>query len=101
MNSDTMRCPTCRAVQAWSDICRRCKSDLQLVREVEVEYTAARQLCLSNLRNNRIHAALEQARHCLTLRDDAENRRLLAVCELLSGHWAEARAQAIQLLSQG
>ena len=32
-----MRCPTCRAEQEWSDNCRRCRCDLQLLREVEEE----------------------------------------------------------------
>jgi hypothetical protein len=100
MNSETMRCPTCRAVQAWSDTCRRCKSDLRLLREVAEEYAALRWHCLSNLRQNRTHAALEQARQCFAMRNDDETRRLLAVCELLNGNWASARSHAIELLAE-
>lgn len=100
MNAETMRCPTCRAVQPWSDTCRRCKSDLRLLRELAGEYSALRGHCLLNLRQNRIGAAVELARRCLVLRDDADTRRLLAVCELLNGKWALVRAQAIQLLAE-
>jgi hypothetical protein len=100
MNAETMHCPTCRAAQAWSDTCRRCKSDLRLLREVAEEYAALRRHCLSNLRQNRTRAALEQARQCFALRDDDETRRLLAVCELLNGNWASARSHAIQLLAE-
>jgi hypothetical protein len=99
MNAEKMHCPTCRAVQAWSDTCRRCKSDLQLLRQVAEEYTAVRRKCLFNLRHNRTDAALEQARQCFALSDDVDTRRLLTVCELLNGNWELARAHALQLLS--
>jgi hypothetical protein len=100
MNPETMHCPTCRAAQAWSDICRRCKSDLRLLRELAENYSALRSSCLANVRNKRIHEALEQARQCLALRDGDETRRLLAVCELLSGNWAEARSHASDTLQR-
>jgi hypothetical protein len=99
MNAEMMHCPTCRAAQAWSDTCRRCKSDLQLLRQVAEECTAARRKCLFNLLHNRTGAALEQARHCFALSDDVDSRRLLAVCELLNGNWELARAHSLQLLS--
>jgi hypothetical protein len=98
MNAETMHCPTCRAVQAWSNTCRRCKSDLQLLRQVAEECTAVRRECLFNLRHNRTDAALELARHCFALNDDVDSRRLLAVCELLNANWTLARAHAIKIL---
>jgi len=80
MNPETMSCPTCRASQVWSDTCRRCKCDLRLLRDAANGYAALRRHCLSNLRHNRTHAALELARQCCVLRSDDETRRLLGVC---------------------
>jgi hypothetical protein len=100
-NEQTMRCPTCRASQARSDTCRRCKSDLRLLRAVAEQHAALRGQCLRNLRHNRVAVALELARKCFALRDDADTRRLLAVCELLNGNWASAQAHAVRLLAEG
>jgi hypothetical protein len=100
MNPTSLRCPTCRAEQPWSDICRRCKSDLRLLREVAAEYAAIRMLCLIKLNRNQVVAALEQARQCVALCADADSRRLLAVCELLNRNWPAALAQAEQLLAE-
>ncbi len=97
MISQTMRCPTCRAEQVWSDTCRRCKSDLRLLRELADEITFRTTECLRLLHENKPRAALEHARHSLELRDDADSRKLLAVCELLNGHFFEA-AQFAQCL---
>lgn len=99
-NAESMRCPTCRAVQDWSDTCRRCKCDLRLLRAAAAAYVSLRRQCLQNLRENREQAALEQARQCLALRDDLETRRLFAVCELLNGHWDAARACAVRQLAE-
>jgi hypothetical protein len=92
MNLDTLRCPTCRAEQPWSDACRRCKCDLRLLRDLVEEYTATRKRCLVSLRQNQLGAALEQARQSFALHAGADSRRLLAVCELLKGHWKAALA---------
>lgn len=100
MNPETMRCPTCRAAQVWSDTCRRCKCDLRLLREVADGYAELRRQCLSNLRHKRTHAALELAQRCCALRNDDETRRLLAVCELLNGNWASACSHATQLFAK-
>lgn len=100
MTGETMRCPTCRASQVWSDVCRRCKSDLRLLRELAEAHAALRGRCLSHLRHNRTRAALEDARACLALRADAGTRRLLAVCEFLNGNWEAARTHAAQLLAE-
>ncbi len=97
MNDDSMRCPTCRAVQSWSDTCRRCKTDLRLVRELAEEFEVARRLCLSSINQNRLRAALTNARRCVQLRQNPETLRLLAVCELLNQNWNSARSLLIQL----
>jgi hypothetical protein len=100
MTPGMMRCPTCRATQPWSDVCRRCKSDLVLLRELAEEYASSRQRCLANLRDGRIEAALDAARQCIELRNDADAQRLAAVCELLAGDWSRARSHASELLAE-
>lgn len=98
-NAETMRCPTCRAVQEWSDTCRRCKCDLRLLRDLAAEFSARRSRCLWNLQQNRTRAALNEARQCVALRADADSRRLLAVCELLNENFSAALAIGEQLLA--
>lgn len=89
---EMMRCPTCRAEQAWSDTCRRCRSDLRLLKALETEYREHRELCLSNFREGRKQAALEHAQACVRVRPDEAARQLLAVCSLISGDWPAALA---------
>ncbi len=88
--TDQVRCPTCRALQSWSDTCRRCRSDLRLLREVHEAYQQTRSLCLARLRAGRFRAALELARRCRDLVPSAESDRLLAVCSLRLGDWPAA-----------
>jgi len=84
---DTVRCPTCRAVQEWSDTCRRCKSDLRLLRAFAASYRRSRRDCLEGLRSGHPFEALRAARRCHALRPDAESRRLLALAALRAGDW--------------
>jgi hypothetical protein len=86
----TVRCPTCRAVQEWSDSCRRCKCDLRLLRDVAEAYERSRRLCLLGIRSGQPAAALRHARRCHWLRPGADSTRLLALCSFLSGQWATA-----------
>jgi hypothetical protein len=88
----TVRCPTCRAVQEWSESCRRCKTDLRLLRDVAEAYRRSHHRCLLQLRAGRPHEALRSARLCHELRADDESTRLLAVCALLSEDWETAAA---------
>ena len=92
--ADLVRCPTCRAVQEWSDACRRCRSDLRLLREFASAYRRDRRACLEALRSGRPGAAWPLARRCQALRGDAESLRLLAVVALCRGDWATAAALA-------
>jgi hypothetical protein len=88
----TLRCPTCRAEQEWSDTCRRCKCDLRLLRLVADTHQAARARCLAELRAGRTQQALEAARECCRLWPALESRQLLAVCALLHGELPSAVA---------
>jgi hypothetical protein len=90
----TVRCPTCRASQPWSDTCRRCRSDLRLLREFAEGYEHARLECLDHLRRGRLREARDAARRCLALSPDAGARRLLALVALQSGDWPAAASLA-------
>lgn len=90
-NAETVRCPTCRASQVWSDTCRRCKTDLRLLRSVDTAYRRSRARCVAAIRDRRGGDALRHARRTRELRDDAEARRLLALASLLIGAWPTAR----------
>lgn len=88
------RCPTCRAVQAPSDCCRRCRSDLRLLVAVWRRYEACRTRCLVSLREGRHEEAVEWAGECLRIHVTDDSRRLAAVSALLAGDWRAAVAQA-------
>lgn len=89
-----MRCPTCRAEQPWSEACRRCRSDLRLLRETAEEYAALRAACLGALNAGHYRTALEHVQACMRLRPDHPTRQLLAVCALLNEDWPAALAAA-------
>jgi hypothetical protein len=91
---EELRCPTCGARQGWTDTCRRCKSDLRLLRSALKAYEAYRHRGLLALGAGRLEEALQHARRCHELRPDRDSHRLLAVCQLLRGEWAEALGTA-------
>jgi hypothetical protein len=82
-------------MQAWSDSCRRCRCDLSLLRRADQAHRKARQRVLVQLRAGRWADAQRAARACHDLQPGADSRRLLAVCCLLAGDFAEALAWAI------
>lgn len=92
--TEELRCPTCGARQAPADTCRRCKSDLRLVRAALEAYEHHRREGLVALAAGRLEAALWRARRCHELRPGAESRRLLAVCRLARGEWRQALSEA-------
>jgi ribosomal protein L40E len=92
---EELRCPTCGARQSEStDTCRRCKSDLRLLRSALEAYEEHRGDSLSALVAGRLEAAMQHARRCHELRPGSESHRLLAVCHLLRGDWPEALEHA-------
>ena len=92
--TEGLRCPTCGARQAWTDTCRRCKSDLRLLREALAAYERHRRSSLRDLHAGRLESARGHARRCQELRPGPESQRLLAVCQLLRGDWLDAVALA-------
>ena len=89
-----VRCPTCGALQEWSDACRRCQCDLTLLRRVMQAAQTSRQRCLCALRAGRISEAVRHARRLQALCPDRSSARLLAVCQLLQGNWLAAATMA-------
>jgi hypothetical protein len=87
---DAVRCPTCRAEQSWQPACRRCKSDLGLLREVAEAYFQARHACLARFRQRRYAEALVAALKCNDLSPGHESKRLLACMSLFNGDYATA-----------
>jgi hypothetical protein len=90
----TVRCPTCRADQEWSDTCRRCRCDLRLLREFAASCVESRRHCLAYLRAGRPRLALHAARRYRELSGSDEALRLAAVAALLAGDLAEAATLA-------
>lgn len=90
----TVRCPTCGANQSWSDTCRRCKCDLALLRSAAEMCRRTRETALVHLREGRLSEALREARQLHDMCPNERSTRLLTVCHLLCGEWAEAMAVA-------
>ena len=88
--SEGLRCPTCGARQGWSDVCRRCKSDLRLLGDALKEYERHRRSSLLDIEAGRLETALGHARRCHELQPGPESDRLLAICQLLRGDWSDA-----------
>lgn len=90
----TIRCPTCRASQEWSDTCRRCKSDLRLLRAFATAYQHTRRDCLQAIQRGDAQAATRHAQRAHALHPSASTRRLQALAALLrhdgpaAAHWA-------------
>jgi len=94
-------CPTCGARQEWSDVCRRCKCDLRLLRAAAETYRRSRNGCLAALHGGQLALALERARDCERLIPCPESRRLSAVCALLNGDFPAAFAAAREACDEG
>ena len=88
--SESVRCPTCRASQSWSNECRRCGSDLSLLRKFAARCRWHRQQSLWAFNARRFDDALAHAEELHGLRPDAPAIQLLAVCLLRNGHFEAA-----------
>jgi hypothetical protein len=85
-----MRCPTCGAKQAWSDSCRRCRSDLSLLHQALRCAQHLRRACLTALRHGRYDEAVQAAYRCCQWDSSQESRHLLAMAEFYCGRFATA-----------
>lgn len=95
---EAFRCPTCRASQELTDTCRRCKSDLRLVRDTLGSYRAHHAAALSAFHTDQPAAALRHARACVKLRPNSESFKLMALLSLWWGDWPAAAAAARRAL---
>jgi hypothetical protein len=91
---EELRCPTCGVQQVWSDRCRRCKSDLRLLRAALEAYEHNRELCLYFLDADDPQTAFRHAQSCHQLRPGPETHRLLALCYLIAEDWQSALDEA-------
>ena len=87
--SQDMTCPTCNARQVWSDECRRCKTDLSLLRQIWQTAEAERRQCLRELAAGQPHLALRHAHRYAAYVGRAQASRLVRVCSLLCENWSD------------
>lgn len=85
-----MTCPTCGARQVPADACRRCHSDLRMVRSVRSQSEETRRQCRALLSNRRLKRATEAAHRALAQSHDEASLRILATCYLLQGNFPAA-----------
>ena len=85
-----MQCPVCKADNAQGPLCRRCKADLSLLFQLEVQREQNLAQAWQSLRDGRWQDGVRLAQHADGLRSDAESRQLLAVVSLLTRSFAEA-----------
>ncbi len=84
------RCPTCGAEQEPADVCRRCRCDLTLYRQVACAVDARRPHRLVALRDGLPCDALRHARQLYDLAPTTLSAKLLSVSHLLAGNWLAA-----------
>ena len=87
-----LACPTCGAAEQTGDACRRCRSDLRLLRRLEADRAAELRTLARALAAGQWSDALLAAQYVHTLRQDDLSFRLLGVCQLLSGQLETASA---------
>ena len=99
ISPDQVRCPTCRALQEWSESCRRCRCDLSLLRAACSTHQDHRRNCILHLDAGQPDLALGHALRCHDLHPDADSLRLLALCALARNEW-ETALELVQTADQ-
>ncbi len=85
-----MRCPACKAENAEGPSCRRCKADLSLLLALEGQRRRALAEARRLLSAGDFERARALAEDAAAMREDAESRRLLALCHLLRRDFGRA-----------
>ncbi len=85
-----MECPVCRAENPVGPDCRRCKADLSLLFQVEVQGQLLKQKSCELASTNQWEKARKVAEESLRLQDTEEIRKLISVCHLGQGNFKEA-----------
>ncbi|MCK4658105.1 MAG: hypothetical protein KAV82_01160 [Phycisphaerae bacterium] len=91
------RCPTCNAARQGERICRRCKSDLSILVQLEGYADGLRRRAQHCYARGWYRQAASLAQTAVSLESSPENLRLLACACLLSGDFARAWRTAKQL----
>ena len=95
-----LECPTCGATGQTAPQCRRCRSDLRLLHQLQQQRGRAFHEAAAALAEARWSDALVSAQYAHILRQDEASFRLLAVCQLLNRQWdaaCDTRRQAAAL----
>lgn len=85
-----MQCPVCRAANDRGPQCRRCRADLSLLFDLEVQRGQLLGVTRESLACGQTQEARATALRADGMRSDDESRRLLAVCHLLEKNFAAA-----------
>jgi hypothetical protein len=85
-----MLCPVCRANNEQGPQCRRCRADLGLLFELEEQRRQVMAAARAQLAQGGVERAFQFAAQADELRHDDESRRLLAVCHVVNGNYADA-----------
>jgi hypothetical protein len=86
----TLRCPVCRADNTTGPACRRCKADLGLLWQIEVERRRQLSAAVALIRQSEWERALAALDKVDALRAGDDARRLRAACHLLRRDFAAA-----------
>jgi hypothetical protein len=90
ISPDQVRCPTCRAIQDWSDQCRRCRCDLRLLRAVCSTHQHHRRNCILRVEAGELETALGHALRSYDLHPGPDSLRLISLCALAREQWQTA-----------
>ncbi len=71
------RCPTCGAIQPWQDECRRCRTELVVLRRIAEETVRVRYCLLEALKENEQKIAGRLAERLVDLSPTPFHRALL------------------------
>ncbi len=92
--SNQLRCPTCGARQGWSETCRRCGCEFDLLARLTRSYDDHDRRAREALQRGDPATAWEHARTCFRLDSRAEAARLLAVTALAARRFDDALVAA-------
>ncbi len=95
--TNTVRCPTCRLTQEWSDTAAAASRTSSCCHEAAESAERTHVRCLKAIQAGHPREAFRLASHYHWLRPTAESRRLKALTAFLCGDWANAVAWAHDL----
>ena len=94
-----MRCPVCRAAQAWAQTCRRCRADLSLLTALAGRRERLHAEALRALHEGNVIQAFRRAQQVHRIQPDAASRRLLLACRMAGAVGGDSSPGAIAEVS--